>query len=80
MSRLHMAEQSSERQRATGSGFHPQRCPWCGGRLQLAPAFPRHAMIPGDVSAWADGDVPETFRTVRAWVCGTPHCRYRESA
>jgi hypothetical protein len=37
-------------------------------------------MIPGDVRSGGEENVPEAFRTIRAWVCATPHCRYRESA
>lgn len=58
----------------------PRQCPWCDGRLELQPTYPRNSMGPGDVRAWSDADIPETLRTIRAWVCATPHCRYREYA
>jgi hypothetical protein len=37
-------------------------------------------MIPGDARARADDNIPEALRTIRAWVCSTPHCKYRETA
>jgi hypothetical protein len=37
-------------------------------------------MIPGDARARAEEGIPEAFRTIRAWVCATPHCKYRETA
>jgi hypothetical protein len=37
-------------------------------------------MIPGGARARADDDIPESLRTIRAWVCATPHCKYRETA
>jgi hypothetical protein len=57
-----------------------KRCPWCRGRLVLEPSFPIRAMIPGDVRARGEDHIPLALRTIRAWVCATPHCRYRESA
>ena len=30
--------------------------------------------------ARAEDGIPESLRTIRAWVCATPHCRYRETA
>ena len=55
-------------------------CPWCRGRLVLQPSYSILGMIPGDARARADADVPEALRTIRAWVCATPHCKFRESA
>jgi hypothetical protein len=55
-------------------------CPWCRGRLVLQPSFPLRQMIPGDARARAEEDIPEALRTIRAWVCATPHCKYRETA
>jgi hypothetical protein len=38
-------------------------------------------MIPGDdARSRGEENVPEALRTIKAWVCATPHCRYRESA
>jgi hypothetical protein len=37
-------------------------------------------MIPGEARAATDANVPEALRTIPAWVCATPHCRYRETA
>jgi hypothetical protein len=37
-------------------------------------------MIPGDVRSRGEENIPEALRTIKAWVCATPHCRYRESA
>lgn len=62
----------------TGSGT--KSCPWCHGRLELQPRFPLRQMIPGDVRAGIGEGIPEALKTIRAWVCATPHCRYRESA
>jgi len=57
-----------------------KRCPWCQGHLELKPSFPIRAMIPGDAGSRGEEHIPEVFRTMRAWVCATPHCRYRETA
>jgi hypothetical protein len=57
-----------------------QLCPWCGGRLVLQNRFPLRKMIPGDGHARAEDGIPESLRTIRAWVCATPHCKYRETA
>jgi hypothetical protein len=37
-------------------------------------------MIPGEVRARGEANIPEALKTIRAWVCATPHCKYRESA
>ena len=58
----------------------PRACPWCGGPLVLEPRYPRRSLIPGACGVTSDDHIPETFRTVRAWLCATPHCRFRESA
>lgn len=55
-------------------------CPWCKGRLVLESSFPLRQLIPGEVRARAEQNVPEQMRTVKAWVCSTPHCKFRESA
>jgi hypothetical protein len=55
-------------------------CPWCGGRLELQKSYPLRQLIPGEEQARADDHIPEALRTTPAWVCATPHCRYRESA
>ena len=57
-----------------------KQCPWCQGQLVLKPSFPLRAMSPGEVRATGEEHIPEALRTIRAWVCATPHCRYRESA
>ena len=76
-----MAEdRSSERRTTVPKGPGSKICPWCQGKLVLQPAFPLRKMIPGDVRARGEDDIPEALRTIRAWVCATPHCRYRESA
>jgi hypothetical protein len=46
----------------------------------LQNSFPLRQMIPGDAQARAEDGIPESLRTIRAWVCATPHCRYRETA
>lgn len=55
-------------------------CPWCKGRLVLESSFPLRQLIPGDVRARSEEHIPEQMRVVKAWVCSTPHCRFRESA
>jgi hypothetical protein len=37
-------------------------------------------MIPGEARAIVEVNVPESLRTISAWVCRTPHCKYREAA
>ena len=74
-----MAEEKLERRRFASPGKQ-KRCPWCQGRLVLKPSFPIRGMIPGEVRAWGEDHIPEALRTMRAWVCATPHCRFRESA
>lgn len=74
-------ERAQERRRSsTQAQARQKRCPWCQGRLVLKPSFPIRAMIPGEVRARGEDHIPEALRTIRAWVCATPHCRYRESA
>ena len=55
-------------------------CPWCGGGLAFTRAYPVMMLAPGDPRHPHEADVPEAFRTIQAWVCLTPLCRYRESA
>ena len=74
-----MTEEKLER-RPVREPWKQKRCPWCQGRLVLKPSFPLRAMIPGEVRARGEDHIPEALRTIRAWVCATPHCRYRESA
>jgi hypothetical protein len=69
-----------ERRTGGPAGLGVRSCPWCLGRLELQPRFPLLQMIPGDVRAGGGENIPEALRTIRAWVCATPHCRYRESA
>jgi hypothetical protein len=59
-------------------GLRP--CPWCGGRLDLQDGFPLKRLIPGELHVRGEEQVPEALRTVQAWVCSTPHCRFRERA
>ena len=70
----------SDRRMNAGTTSSVKLCPWCQGRLVLEPSFPLRNMIPGDVRARGEDDIPEALRTIRAWVCTTPHCRFRESA
>jgi hypothetical protein len=37
-------------------------------------------MIPGDAGAKGEEHIPESLRTIRAWVCATPHCKFRGAA
>jgi len=69
-----------ERRRTGARGGGQRSCPWCGGRLELQKAYPLRRLIPGDARARAEEHIPEAIRTTRAWVCSTPHCRFRESA
>lgn len=55
-------------------------CPWCGGLLAFTRAFPVMRLAPGESRPVRDDHIPEAFRTVAAWTCRTPLCRYRESA
>jgi hypothetical protein len=36
--------------------------------------------MPGATRFARHDEIPEPLRTVPAWVCGTPHCKYREIA
>jgi hypothetical protein len=55
-------------------------CPWCNGRLVLDVRYPVTRLIPGEVRCFRDDQVPERLRTVAAWVCDTPNCRFRAHA
>jgi len=55
-------------------------CPWCSGGLLYTPSFPVTRLAPGEGTHLRDEDIPEVLRTVPAWTCGTPHCKYREPA
>jgi hypothetical protein len=56
-------------------------CPWCAGALQFDGSFPVVRLVPGDTRlATREQDIPEPLRTIPAWVCQTPHCKYREIA
>ena len=61
-------------------GSSEKACPWCGGRLELQQRYPLTGLFAGEVRARGDDHIPESLRTTRAWVCATPHCRYRQSA
>jgi hypothetical protein len=67
-------------ERRRGARVGQKTCPWCGGRLELQKNFPLRRLIPGETRARADDHIPEALRTTRAWVCATPHCRFRETA
>lgn len=69
-----------DRRKTTEPALGVRPCPWCRGRLVLEPSFPLRQMIPGDARARSDDHIPEALRTIRAWVCATPHCKYRETA
>jgi hypothetical protein len=71
---------AEDRRRTVVAGSGQKSCPWCGGRLELQKGYPLRRLIPGDARARADAHIPEAMRTIRAWVCATPHCRFRESA
>jgi hypothetical protein len=54
-------------------------CPWCAGELGFAAAYPLAALVPFALAESIQAaQVPVEFRSVPAWVCRTPHCRYRE--
>jgi hypothetical protein len=42
--------------------------------------YPLVHLAPGEMRRLRDEDIPAALRLVPAWVCGTPHCKYRESA
>jgi hypothetical protein len=55
-------------------------CPWCAGPLAFTPAYPVTHLAPGEATSVREEDIPAALRTVPAWICTTPHCRYREPA
>jgi hypothetical protein len=55
-------------------------CPWCGGALAFEPYYPVTRLAPGESRSVDELSIPEPLRTVPAWACETPHCRYREPA
>ena len=55
-------------------------CPWCGGALGYRHAYPVTRLAPGECRRLRDDDIPEVLRTVPAWTCLTPLCKYREPA
>jgi hypothetical protein len=55
-------------------------CRWCGGPLVYQPHFPVLRLAPGEPQLPADAQVPHALRTLPAWVCSTPFCKYREKA
>ncbi len=73
-------EQAAGDEQTTGAVTPPRKCRWCHGTLVLQPSFPLRQMIPGDVRARGEDHIPEALRTIRAWVCSTPHCKFRECA
>ena len=73
-------DKEHERRQSGMTSAAGRRCPWCNGRLELRNRFPLRDMIPGEARARAEEGIPEALRTIRAWVCATPHCKYRESA
>jgi hypothetical protein len=56
----------------------PRTCPWCHGQLSLKAGSALEELIPGGIVARPNGDLPLELRSVAAWVCDTPHCRYRK--
>jgi hypothetical protein len=54
-------------------------CPWCHGELILSTSSSLDELVPGGVRARAGSDVPPEVRSIAAWVCQTPHCRYRRA-
>jgi hypothetical protein len=55
-------------------------CPWCRGALAFDRRFPVVHLVPGGTRFARQEEIPEPLRTVAAWVCETPHCKYREIA
>lgn len=55
-------------------------CPWCGGTLAFEAAYPVTRLAPGEARTLREEDIPAPLRTVPAWTCTTPHCRYRAPA
>jgi hypothetical protein len=52
-------------------------CPWCSGLLELRSAYPILSLFPEPPGTAA---IPELIHTAPAWVCQTPHCKYRARA
>lgn len=75
-----MQDRERERRKSAEKSPGVRSCPWCQGHLVLQNSFPLRQMIPGGARARAEEDIPEALRTIRAWVCATPHCKYRETA
>jgi hypothetical protein len=77
-----MAEfRAPERPQGISQRRSVKTCPWCNGSLVFEPRYPVMRLIPGATTRVPrEDDVPEPLRTVAAWVCGTPHCRFREPA
>jgi hypothetical protein len=71
---------SSERRQNAVDATGVRQCPWCKGRLDYNSSFPLRLLIPGEIRDRSELNVPESLRTVRAWVCATPHCKFRETA
>jgi hypothetical protein len=64
-----------------GTGQLPlNACPWCGAALNFTPAYPVTSLAPGEARSVRLENIPAPLRTVPAWTCSTPHCRYREPA
>jgi hypothetical protein len=55
-------------------------CPWCGGGLNFTASYPVTRLAPGESRRLREEDIPALLRTVPAWTCATPHCKYREPA
>ena len=77
-----MAEFNARERRSDGGvdGQRLKTCPWCRGRLVFEPFYPVMRLFPGSPAILSEGRVPEPLRTVPAWACNTPHCKFREPA
>jgi hypothetical protein len=75
-----MADFSASRE-SNGRGKQALKtCPWCRGHLVFNPSYPLNQLFPGSPSVPSVDRLPEPLRTVPAWACKTPHCRFREPA
>lgn len=69
-----------DRRSAGPGGQVLKTCPWCRGALGFQPYYPVMRLFPGNTWRPADDVLPEPLRTLPAWVCETPHCKFREPA
>jgi hypothetical protein len=72
-----MLMSSSNRAALNAPGLMPPTCPWCNGRLSLKASNVIEELVPGGMSMPTCPEIPAQYRQLAAWICDTPHCRYR---